>query len=278
MTTINLGPLAFPASLFVFLLAVIAASVVAGLMDRRRGSNVESILWKTVLAGALIARITFVLLHLESYLQRPISMMDIRDGGFSVWAGVLAAILVAGLLVWPRPLARRPLALAGATALSVLGMGYAIITLLYPAGTMLGDIHFTTLQGEPVKINNFQGKPTVINLWASWCPPCRREMPALQQGQAQNPDMNFIFANQRETDRVIRAYLEDENLALDNVLLDRQGELAREIGSNGLPTTLFLDARGRLVDVRVGELSAATLNDRLNALRTGIPAIRRTQE
>jgi thioredoxin-like negative regulator of GroEL len=76
-----------------------------------------------------------------------------------------------------------------------------------------------------------------------------------------------VFVNQGEPADVVRRYLSDEDLALANVLLDGEGRLAKAIGVPGLPTTLFFDASGRLVDQRVGELSKATLAQRLEALR-----------
>ena len=93
-------------------------------------------------------------------------------------------------------------------------------------------------------------------------------MPALQAGQESNPDIHFVFANQRESKHLVETYLSQEGLALENVLLDQPGILAQEIASHGLPTTLFVDKEGRLIDFRLGELSAATLQDRLDALRS----------
>ncbi|WP_459655422.1 TlpA family protein disulfide reductase, partial [Achromobacter xylosoxidans] len=66
----------------------------------------------------------------------------------------------------------------------------------------------------------FQGKPTVVNLWASWCPPCRREMPAFEQAQAANPDIHFVFLNQGEAASTVRQYLDEHAPSLANALLD----------------------------------------------------------
>jgi thiol-disulfide isomerase/thioredoxin len=114
-----------------------------------------------------------------------------------------------------------------------------------------------------VRLTDFVGKPTVINLWASWCPPCRREMPAMQHSQAGNPDVNFVFVNQGEEHPAVVEYLSRQRLVLRNVLLDPQGSAGAALGSGALPTTLFFDARGRLVSARLGELSSATLDQRL---------------
>lgn len=98
------------------------------------------------------------------------------------------------------------------------------------------------------------------------CPPCRREMPVLQQAQAQRGDVHFVFLNQGETPSRVQAFLATQPQALRNVLLDTEGRLGVQRGHRALPTTLFFDAQGRLVDTRVGELSAASLAERLSRL------------
>ena len=120
--------------------------------------------------------------------------------------------------------------------------------------------------GTTVRLASFQGRPTVVNLWATWCPPCQREMPVLQQAQASRPDVHFLFLNQGESPQQVAAYLAKSGLQLRNVLLDARGEAGAALGHRALPTTLFFDASGRLIDTRVGELSEASLAQRLSDL------------
>lgn len=278
MGTVNVGPFSFSGLLLVWLCAVFAGVTTAAWLDRRAGTSTERVLWTAALGGLVAGRATFVLSYSETYRQQPISMIDIRDGGFSIWAAAFAAMLVVVWALW-RKRASRKLLLLGLTAgLSVVGIGYASLQLFGEAKPLVDDIAMSTLDGRRVRISEFRGKPAVINLWASWCPPCRREMPALQDGQNANPDIHFVFANQGESADIITAYLAQEDLSLDNVMLDPHGALAQSIKSRGLPTTLFLDENGTLVDVRLGELSAATLEDRLSALRSGASTIRSSKE
>jgi len=112
-----------------------------------------------------------------------------------------------------------------------------------------------------------RGRPVVVNLWASWCGPCRQEMPVLAAAQQREAQIGFLFVNQGEPAATVRAYLEAQQLPLREVLLDTRSQLGPAVGSRGLPTTLFYDAQGRLVDAHVGVLNAAALEGRLRRLR-----------
>jgi len=76
-----------------------------------------------------------------------------------------------------------------------------------------------------------------------------------------------VFVNQGESDSAVRAYLADQGLPLREVLLDAGSKLGPAIGSRGLPTSLFYDARGRLPDAHFGVRNAAALQSSLRALR-----------
>jgi thiol-disulfide isomerase/thioredoxin len=130
----------------------------------------------------------------------------------------------------------------------------------------LPDLALRTLDGGNLHLRA-TGKPVVLNLWATWCPPCRREMPAMGAAQAANPDVAFVFVNQGEDAHEVRRYLEGERLALANVALDPARRVARASGVSGYPTTLFYDARGKLVARHMGELSKAKLAEHLDTLR-----------
>jgi hypothetical protein len=88
-------------------------------------------------------------------------------------------------------------------------------------------------------------------------------MPAMQRAQAANPGVHFVFVNQGEEAPAVAQYLDQHGLILRNVLLDPHSNVGVALGQGALPTTLFFDAEGRLVSTRLGELSSATLNQRL---------------
>ena len=89
----------------------------------------------------------------------------------------------------------------------------------------------------------------------------------LAAAQRRETGVAFVFVNQGESAGAVRAYLIDQDLALQQVLLDPASALGPAVGSRGLPTTLFYDARGRLVDAHFGVLNGAALAARLRPLR-----------
>ena len=96
-------------------------------------------------------------------------------------------------------------------------------------------------------------------------------MPLLQQAQAAHPALNFVFVNQGEARDVIERYLHGQGIVLHNVPIDLRRATGAAFNEQALPTTLFFDARGRLVSTRVGALSQATLEERLGAIQNAKP-------
>ncbi len=175
---------------------------------------------------------------------------------------------------WFRRVVAKPLAVGLAAAALAWGAMFGAIRLM--ENTALPKVALTTLAGEPVDLAVLAaGQPMVINLWATWCPPCRREMPLLAAAQQREAGVRsgvrFVFANQGEGGTTAQRYFDTAGLNIANVLLDPAGGIAREVGSRGLPTTLFYDGAGRLVDTHLGEISADALASKLNRLRAHTP-------
>lgn len=269
MQTLSIGPLAFPLAPLMLLLAIVAASAVASLVaGRERANAAGNAIFHAAVVGLLAARLAYLAQHATVYAATPLAAFDLRDGGWNASAGLIAG---AAWLVWRGrrlPALRRALAggaFAGAalwiTASAATGGG----TKSLPAAALNpldGGAAVALAQVAP-------GQPRVVNLWASWCPPCRAEMPMLAAAQQREKDVAFVFADQGESASAVHAYLTDQDLPLRNVLLDAKSALLREVGSAGLPTTLFYDAQGRLVAAHVGPLNAAALETRLRELRAG---------
>jgi thiol-disulfide isomerase/thioredoxin len=266
---IRIGPLVIPSEFAVLLVAAAVGLLAARLLNRQRSeaNALSTALWRAMLVGLLVARLGFVWQYREHYLPDPIKILDLRDGG---WAGLAGLAAAWGYVLFAAVRRHAPrAALLGAVALaSVVWVGGGRWLAPTPqAQPELAALAVQHIDGAPAALSAFHGKPTVINLWASWCPPCRREMPAFAKAQAANPDVNFVFLNQGEAPPDVAQFLAQHAPTLRNVLLDPAGEASRKLSNRGLPATLFLDAQGRLVDLRVGELSTASLAQRLEAIQ-----------
>lgn len=272
---LQIGPLSLPYSLLLTLIAIALGGFIAKRLARAAGVDAEPALTQMLLVGLVAARLAFVWQWREPYFAAPLSILDIRDGGWEPAAGVVVALLFGLHRARRQAGLRKPMLAAGFTTGAVLLLGGIGTLLVASSAVPLPPLSLNSLEGRPVSLAGFAGKPTVINLWATWCPPCQREMPVLQQAQAAHPDVNIVFVNQGEEAPTIAAFLDRRGLALSNVLVDPQHRTGLALGHRALPTTLFFDARGRLVDTRIGELSQATLTQRLTSLRAASPPTER---
>ncbi len=132
----------------------------------------------------------------------------------------------------------------GAAATPLLAADYDVMR--WPANATVPPLQALDLQGKTWRLADLRGRVVVLNFWATWCPPCRAEMPSLQQmAEIYGPDKLVVLAvNVKEGPRRITQYLQSSGLNL-TVLLDQQGEIARQWGASVLPTTYLLDAEGR---------------------------------
>ena len=111
-----------------------------------------------------------------------------------------------------------------------------------------------TLAGEPYALTEHRGKAVLVNFWATWCPPCVKEMPSLQrlaERLAAEP-FALVTINLGETPDVVAAFVEAHDLEL-TVLLDADGAAGRDWGVFAYPSTFLVDPDGRITHVRYGE-------------------------
>lgn len=276
MTAIPLGPLVLPAGPLLLLLAAVLAVVLAHVLTPRAAQPVPadgpqgarrpragSTLLDALFAGLLAARVVFVLGHLDVYASEPWAVLDVRDGGWNPAAGLLVGLGWVGWHMRQRPAWRTALGTGAVAGLLAWGTGSAWLAVQAPPG--LPDVVLTDLAtGQPVRLHDVAAqRPVVLNLWATWCGPCRREMPVLAAAQARYPQVVFVLANQGESADTVRRYLAAERLQLATVLLDPRQQLGPAVGSRGLPTTVIFDAQGQRLDAHLGALNAAALAARL---------------
>ena len=261
----GVGP--FPIRAVVVALAALVAWGVARALARRLpGSPTKpagAMVVDALFIGLLVARLAYVAVWWREYAAAPLAIIQIGDGGFVWWAGLAAG---AAFVAWrTRAVAalRRPV-LAGIAAgtLAWAAAGGALWWMQHSASPM-PDVALTDLKGSPVGLGDYAGRPVVLNMWATWCPPCRREMPVIERAQAAYPDVSFVLVNQGEDLQTIQRFLAEEGLQLGNVLRDPHSRTMAETGARALPTTLYFNPDGRLVDSHMGELTGASLADTL---------------
>lgn len=269
--TFQLGPLVLSLPLLLAAAAFLLASFAGRRLGKDRGAEVERHLMWMLLLGLLAARLAFVVQFRDAYLKSPLGILDIRDGGWHVAVGLGVALAYMGIVLARRAALRKPLAAALGVGAGLWLAGALVLSANAPGDVRMPKLALPSMDGTTVALSTYEGRPTVVNLWATWCPPCQREMPVLHAAQLARPDVHFVFLNQGESPQKVAAYLRKSGLALRNVLLDGRSEVGAELGHRALPTTLFFDARGRLVDTRVGELSEASLAERLSSLPPATP-------
>jgi len=223
--------------------------------------------WAAALAVFVGARLGYVIENLALFARDPVAVLQFWQGGFSPWWGVAAGALAAARAVWRGRETLRGAALPAALALATWLVVPALFSAAPTTAQRLPSLTLETLAGGELDLASLEGQPVVLNLWATWCPPCRRELPMLAAAARTYPDVRFVFAAQAEPRATVARYLEEEGLELDLVLLDTRGSLGAAFGSVGLPTTLFFDAAGDHVLTHFGEVSSVAMINYLADLR-----------
>ena len=121
------------------------------------------------------------------------------------------------------------------------------------------DFTVYTADGAEVKLSDMKGKPVILNFWASWCSPCKMEMPDFDEVYAQHgEDIHFMMVNltdgSRETVEKASAYIEEQGYSFP-VYYDTTQEAAYTYAVSAIPTTYFIDAEGHFVAYGQGALS-----------------------
>jgi peroxiredoxin len=131
------------------------------------------------------------------------------------------------------------------------------------AGFAAPDFDLELLSGSQVSLRNLRGKALIVNLWASWCPPCRAEMPALQEiylaNRARGLEVLAVNMTYQDSREAAAAFVAEHGLDFP-IGLDLTSDLARRYQLRALPSTFFVDRQGIIRQVIIGgPMSAATI-------------------
>jgi len=140
-----------------------------------------------------------------------------------------------------------------------------------PTATVGGeapDFTLPNLDGESVSLSDFSGRPLLINFWKTSCPPCRHEMPYLEEVYAAQQDTELVMLtiNIGESPATISDFLQNNDLSLP-VIIDTDAAVARTYGLPGIPTTFFIDRDGIIKSKVIGAFpSKEAIDSRLSEI------------
>lgn len=126
------------------------------------------------------------------------------------------------------------------------------------------DFKLLNTEGVEVRLSELRGQPVLINFWATWCAPCRLEMPAVQDRfeKFSENGLKILAVNFDEPVEDVQAFSDELGLTFD-LLLDPGGEIQRTYRIRGYPTSFFLDASGVIRIVHIGVMTEGQLDDYL---------------
>ena len=155
---------------------------------------------------------------------------------FLLMAGGLALILMAVLLVL--------------TQNTATGQNVSPVRI----SQSVGNFTLTDLEGRSAKLSDYQGKVVLLNIWATWCPPCRAEMPDLQTFYSAHKDQGFVILAINAGDAIpdVQTFASSYQLSFP-VLLDTQVDVVKRMGIFDYPTSVLIDRNGIIQNIQVGK-------------------------
>ncbi len=267
---IQLGPLALALDRLVAVGLILAFLTVIDWIVRRYQVKTWQPAAVALFAGLLAARAGHVWRHRESYALDPMAALQAWLGGWDwVW-GVTATTLVLILTLRRRAAVAAGLAVLGALALIWTGftmLGHSKPALRLPPSLVLKGVPEPSGKAQSWLMDQLRGQPLVVNLWASWCPPCRREMPMLTEAARTETRAMILLVNQGERPAQVATFLRSQRLDPAHIALDTNGLLGEIAAAKALPTTLFIDSTGTVQQVHTGEITRVQLDIAIRALK-----------
>lgn len=165
------------------------------------------------------------------------------------------------------------LILAGVAALFWLGQqapskaDAPVVTSMPRQGQPAPDFRLMSLEGKPVSLSDFSGQVVLVNTWATWCPPCKAEMPTLHQFYLDNKDKGFVVlaVNSQEEQSTVSAFIQQQGFTFP-VLLDSRAEMMNRYNVRGLPTSFIIGRDGAIKYVHSGGITRKQLEQAVGPL------------
>jgi len=131
-------------------------------------------------------------------------------------------------------------------------------------GKSVGDFALPDLDDQTIQLSDYKGNYVLLNAWATWCPPCRAEMPDLNEFYRKHQDKDFeILAINAGESRDVAAQF-SETLGLEfKILLDIDGKVLNSLGITGFPTSILIDPEGNVAVIHIGMIFPEDLNNKV---------------
>ena len=134
-------------------------------------------------------------------------------------------------------------------------------------GAAAPEFTLTSISGKTVSLEEQRGKVVLINFWATWCPPCRQEMPGLMAAYEEyQGDLEVMAVDHNETADLVQEFVDFLGIELFDPLLDPTGQIADLYHVNSFPTSFFVDEEGVIRYIHIGLLNESQLDTYLTQL------------
>ncbi|MEC1289602.1 redoxin domain-containing protein [Bacillus mojavensis] len=132
-------------------------------------------------------------------------------------------------------------------------------------GQQAPDFTLKTLSGERSSLSDVRGKKVLLNFWATWCKPCRQEMPAMEELQKEHSDLAVIavnFTSAEKSEKQVHAFADSYHLTFP-ILIDKKG-INADYNVFSYPTTYILDEKGVIQDIHIGTMTKKEMKEKLD--------------
>jgi len=184
--------------------------------------------------------------------QEPIRMETNRPAKVIGWVALAVLVILTGWLVYLRLGA--PSSDQTASGISEVDrLHYAVGILKVPEVPVPTNAALHDLDGNSLRLSDLKGKIVFLNFWATWCPACRSERPAMEKLHQRLKEKDFVMVavSMQEASERVKGYFESHNLTFTG-LLDQEGEVSNQFGIISIPTTYILNREGAVIGKAVG--------------------------
>ncbi len=135
-------------------------------------------------------------------------------------------------------------------------------------GDLAPDFTLQGLDGKPMKLSDYRGKAVLVNFWATWCPPCRMEMPDLEKAYQKYKDQGVVFLgiDMQEDPATVKSFIQQNGYNW-SFAVDSDTQVSRTYQASAIPTSYFIDRNGIIRDTQIGAMSSSILESKLSKIR-----------